>query len=144
MCVYHWYLYWHGELQGSSTWGAASYAVSVSDEQTPELMQNYGWEFKCKEKLRKKKSKSKVMVTKATMILPCLYSSSAVCFSVPLSSDVLIYTCSVAELLWEPKLWGIFDADPLQSTREDRGLCFCFSIHFSFGYDPKIGVSKDK
>lgn len=51
----------------------------------------------------KKKSKSKVTVTKATMIFPCLYSSSAVYFSVPLSSDVLIYMCSVAELLWEPK-----------------------------------------
>lgn len=63
--------------------------------------------------IRKKVRKFKVMVTKATIIFPHLYSSGAVCFSVPPSSDVLIYTCSVAELLWEPKLWGLLDANPL-------------------------------
>lgn len=62
---------------------------------------------------KKKIRKFKVVVTKATTILPHLHSSSTVCFSVPLSSDVLIYTCSVAELLWEPKLWGFLDANPL-------------------------------
>ena len=83
------------------------------DADTWVNVENYGSEFKCKEKLKKKVRKFKVMVTKATMILPRLYSSSAVCFSVLLSSDVLIYMCSVAELLWEPKLWGILDANPL-------------------------------
>lgn len=79
---------------------------------------------------KKKVRKFKVMVTKATMILPDLPSSSTVCFSVLLSSDVLIYTCSVAELLWELNLWGFLDANPLQTTRDDGGFCFCFNIHF--------------
>jgi len=70
-----------------------------------------------------------------------LYSSTAVCFSVLLSSDVLIYTCSVAELLWEPKLWGFLDANPVESTRDDGGFYFCFNIHF---FVMIIRVTKDK
>lgn len=43
---------------------------------------------------------------------------------------MLIYTCSVAELLWEPRLWGFLDASPLYSTRNDLGFCFCFKNNF--------------
>lgn len=66
----------------------------------PKLVWSYGQECECKKEEgagAKKVSKFKVMVTKATMILPHLCCSSAVYLSALLSSDVLIYTCSVAE-----------------------------------------------